>query len=107
MLGKVVSLANASRVPSAHPTRGIEATEVHTPPAQISDGVHALAHMPQWYASLPNMTHEPAQSVEPVGQEPDEHVPAMQIRPLPQTFPHVPQLRESAVRLVQVAPQAD
>jgi hypothetical protein len=63
--------------------------------------------MPQWYASFPNMTHDPPHNVEPVGQAPEEHVPAMQIRPLPQTFPHVPQLRESAVRLAQVAPQAD
>jgi hypothetical protein len=63
--------------------------------------------MPQWYASFPNMTQDPPHNVEPVGQAPDEHVPAMQIRPVPQTFPHVPQLRESAVRLAQVAPQAD
>ena len=106
MLGKVVSLANASRVPSAHPTRGIDATEVHTPPAQTSDGVHALPHMPQWYASLPTMTHEPPHNVEPTGQAPDEHVPAMQIRPSLQIFPHVPQLREFAVRLTHVPPQA-
>ena len=107
MLGNVVWLAKASRVPSAQPTGEIDAMEVHTPPAQTCDGVHALPHVPQLFASLPVMAHEPPHNVEPVGHEPDEHPPAMQTWPIGQAFPHVPQFKESAVRLVHVVPQTD
>ena len=93
MFGNVVMLANASRVPSAHPIGDVGSWQI--PPLQISLPVHACPQLPQFARSLPVVTHVPLQSVVPGGHDIARHVAPMQTCPEAQTVPHAPQFAGS------------
>jgi hypothetical protein len=64
----------------------------HTCPAG-----HALPHIPQFPTSEASVTHEPEQTLWPIGQ-PVAHAPPTQASATPQTLPHAPQLSWDEVR---------
>jgi hypothetical protein len=73
---------------------------VHASP----DG-HTLVHEPQWAGLLSVSTHDPEQSVRPVGQPPVLHEAAVQTSPAAHACPHDPQLPWSEARITQTPPQ--
>lgn len=101
MFGNVVMLANASRVPSAHPIGDVGSWQI--PPLQISLPVHACPQLPQFARSLPVVTHVPLQSVVPGGHDIARHVAPMQTCPKAQTVPHAPQFAESVLSATHAA----
>ena len=83
---------------------------VHTPPEQASwltfVVLQARLQAPQLLRLVAVLTHEPPQSVSP-GPQFDTQFPPEQTSPLPQAWPHWPQLAWSEARATQTPPQSE
>jgi hypothetical protein len=78
----------------------LQVLETHCSPP-----VQAVVQEPQWPWSLVRSTHEPLQSVVPVGHS-KKHVPEKHEKPAGQRRPHPPQLAGSFVVFVQTPEQS-
>ncbi len=93
------AFAGPLQVPSGHSVPDVQVDEQVPVPSQTSPVAHAAQPAPQcwgfdWTQAPPQLTKPPVQT----------QAPAVQVLPLPQTLPQVPQFWLSPCRLTQLEP---